>query len=292
MFGMSVRTDLATEVVDFAAMQENEGVSWKERERGKIKISELEILNDVAAHRLGKPLGKYVTLSLPYLAQAVPHDEEQVAILAREIAAMLPQEGTILVIGLGNNDITPDALGPKTVDRILATRHFPAETAKRIGLSNLRSTAALAPGVLGQTGMEAAEIVLSLTAQIKPAAVLAIDALAAKSLDRLGSTVQISNSGISPGSGVQNKRKELSRQTLGVPVIAVGVPTVVDMSTLLQELSDNGQAPTLSEESKSMMVTPREIDLIIERAADILSLAVNKALQPFLSVEEIISLVL
>jgi spore protease len=190
---------------------------------------------------------------------------------------MLPK-GPVLVAGLGNNDITPDAIGPRTVRQVLATRHIGGELARENGFDALRPTAAIAPGVLGQTGMEIAEIIRALAATLKPAAVIAVDALAAGDVSRLGTTIQISSAGISPGSGVMNAREELSEKSLGLPVISVGVPTVID-------------AAALTGSSTPMMITPRDIDLLVGRAGKALSLIINKALQPELSFEEIAYLV-
>lgn len=288
---MSIRTDLAVEAVEFAGEQVPEGVVRSEEERNGVKITRVEVVDEASARQIGKPIGKYVTVSVPSFERAAQNYEDEITAISEEIAAMLPKEGLVLVVGLGNNDITPDALGPKTIDHTLATRHISSEMAKSIGLEGLRSAAAIAPGVLGQTGIETAEIILSLTDKTKPAAVVVIDALASKSIDRLGTTVQISNTGIAPGAGVQNKRKEVNQHTLGMPVIAIGVPTVVDMSTIAHELSGEGQNPLLSAKGETMMVTPREIDVIIEKSARTLSLAINKALQPSLSIEDITALV-
>ena len=196
-----------------------------------------------------------------------------------------------LVVGLGNAQITPDALGPLTVRQILATRHIPAQLAEQTGLSGLRPVAAIAPGVLGQTGIETGEIILSIVRDLSPAAVVAVDALAAGSPERLGCTIQLSDSGISPGSGVLNARKELSRQSLGVPVLSLGIPTVVDGGTLVCGLLGCEDESRVPEEARAMMVTPRDVDALIERGAKHLSLALNAALQPQLSLEEISYLV-
>ncbi len=167
---------------------------------------------------------------------------------------------------------------------IFTTRHIGREMAERLNLPDLLRVSALAPGVSGQTGMETAEIVTALCEQTKPDFVIAIDALAAGSVARLGTTIQLSNTGISPGSGVLNKRKELSRATLGVPVLSIGVPTVVDLNTICQGAQEKGQA------EKSMMVTPREIDTLIEHAAKTIAYALNRTFQPGLSLEEIAAL--
>ncbi len=284
----SFRTDLATEAAQAVSGGFLRGVSEQKEEKNGLKITRTEVTPE-AETAIGKRAGKYVTLEVPSFEHAAENFSDEITALAEELRVLLPKTGTVLVAGLGNNDITPDALGPKTVDRILATRHIPDEVAAQTGLGRLRSIAAIAPGVLGQTGMETYEILASLTGRLNPAAVLVVDALAAKSVERLGKTVQITDTGISPGSGVQNSRKEISDLSLGVPVIAVGVPTVVDMATIVQELS--GKQGIENPQAATMMVTPREIDVMIEKSAKMLALAINRALQPTLTLDEITALV-
>ncbi len=273
---MNFRTDLAMEA---AADEQNlspNDVQQEETRAGEMQVTRLHILSARGEQAVGKPRGKYITASLPPLSDDERQLDEQAQILGRELAALLPPEGTVLVVGLGNRAVTPDALGPATAARVLATRHIRGEFARTAGLADLRPTAVLTPGVLGQTGTESSEIVHGVCREIHPAAVIAIDALAARSMERLGCTVQLCDTGISPGSGVGNNRQPLNKQVLGVPVIGIGVPTVVDAATLVWEMS--GQAP--AQESASMMVTPREIDTVIGRAARLLALAINGALQP------------
>ena len=198
-------------------------------------------------------------------------------------------------MGLGNDNITPDALGPRTIDKIRATRHISAELAKSVGLEGLRMVSALAPGVLGQTGIETGEIIMGVSKSVKPSAVITVDALASRRLSRLGCTVQIADTGVTPGSGVGNARAQINEQTLGVPVIAVGVPTVVDAATLANDLlgdneEDKDLFSKLDGQGADMIVTPREIDLMIDRAAKLLALAINSALQPTLTVEDIMAM--
>ena len=192
----------------------------------------------------------------------------------------------MLVVGLGNRDITPDALGPNAINYILATRHISPELAHEIGLDGLTPVSAVATGVLGQTGLETAEIVGAICKQTRPTAVIVIDALACKSLDRLGKTIQMSNTGICPGSGVQNARKELNRKTLNTTVVSIGVPMVVDLRTIVSEIT--GSSPELQ---SNMMVTPREIDALIEHSSKTIAYSINKCLQPTLDIETIAALV-
>ena len=246
-----------------------------------VQIDSLE-----AAQQLHKPCGKYITIQTPPLWNSLLDPQEEIDAAADSIRQMLPSHGGILVVGLGNSGVTPDALGPQVVGRTLATRHLGDQLARQIGLDSLRKTAAIAPGVMGQTGIETGEIVLALVNFIRPAAVISIDALAAQDYSRLGSTIQIANTGISPGSGVQNSRKELSERTLGVPVISVGVPTVIDGATLAAQFTGQDRGK-IDPEAARAMVTPREVDRMIGHAAKFISLAVNKALYPQLSLEEI-----
>lgn len=281
------RTDLAMERLEIEGSPHLSGIEQREYKKEGIHVSRLKINSKEASVRLQKPLGTYITVDVTPFQSVSVNFEGELDVVAKEVATLLPQEGTILVAGLGNSDITPDAIGPQTAAGVLATRHFSAgETAKV--LPGLRPVAVISPGVLGKTGIETAEIIRSVCDFIQPSAVIAIDALASSHIDRLGCTVQISDTGISPGSGVQNKRKELSRETLGVPVVALGIPTVVDMSTIAEDLTENVLKTSL--EHSGYMVTPREIDVIIKQAAQTLSLAINKALQPMLTIEEIMGL--
>lgn len=290
---MAFRTDLALEAAEQYTDRLPRGVEQSERNENGIVVSTVRILDNEAAELVGKPAGDYVTVCVPEFSGAQELSEEQVEVIANEIRAMLPKDGLVLVVGLGNNDITPDAIGPRTVRQVLATRHISGDFAAQNGLPNLRAAAAIAPGVLGQTGIETAEIIRSLVKDLNPAAIIVIDALAARSASRLGNTVQIANSGISPGSGVMNARKELSKENLGVPVVSIGIPTVVDAATLVSDLLENAKVgfeecrSLFEPDGTCMMITPREIDVLIGRACKTLSLAVNKALQPDMTFEEI-----
>lgn len=287
---MGIRTDLAVERLDGHPLPPDGGVKQEQFTQSGIEVTRVSVLNQEGAQAVGKPIGEYLTVSVSGFRSATADFEKEVEAVAALLRPLLRQteRGTTLVVGLGNRDITPDALGPKAVNYILATRHISQELAANIGLEGLRPVAAIATGVLGQTGIETAEIVAAVVNRLHPACVIVIDALAARSVDRLATTVQLSNTGISPGSGVQNKRQELSEQTLGVPVLSVGVPMVVDMATIAAEFSG---AADLGGKGRDMMVTPREIDLAVEHAAKTVAFAVNRALQPELSLEEIMGLV-
>ena len=287
---MPYRTDLAAE----SAAQISEkmpGLTQREEKFGQISLCTVNITDQAAADATGKPVGEYLTITTPPFHTGLEISEEELCEIARRIGDMLPREGLVLVAGLGNNNITPDAIGPRTIHKILATRHIGAQIKEQAGLEKLRPVAALAPGVLGQTGIETCEIIGAVAGAINPCAVVVIDALAAGNTKRLGCTIQVSNTGISPGSGVMNSRKELSEQTLGLPVVSMGVPTVVDASTMAGDLLPQGELEQLRElfepAGSSMMITPREIDTLVSHACHTLSLTINKALQPDMTLEEI-----
>jgi spore protease len=287
---MQLRTDLALEAREFVDEKE-EGVVVKEEEQDGIKISEIKILNQKAAKKMNKPIGTYITAELAPLTDNLRDGDSKAEYIGKLIEPLLPKEGTILIAGIGNETITPDALGPKSADNILATRHITGELKRSLGLSGLRSVAVLAPGVLGQTGIETGELIKSVVESIKPSAVIAIDALASRSLSRLGCTIQISDAGISPGSGVGNHRLSLNKETTGIPVIGIGIPTVVDAQTLALELIPEAklsyqQKGLVSPRGEQMIVTPREIDLLIERASRLVGMSLNCALHKGLSVED------
>ncbi len=282
-----IRTDLAVESVE-QLKREPSGVKKNQYEKEGVTVTRVEVLNQCSAEKLGKPIGSYVTIDLTPFQSVSSNFEGELSVVAEELQKLLPEQGLILVAGLGNDQITPDAIGPKTASGVLATRHVTDGCNYIEGLSDLRPVAVISPGVLGQTGIETAEFIHSVCDRINPAAVIAVDALASGSIRRLGSTVQLTDTGISPGSGVQNKRKALNREEIGIPVIALGIPTVVDAASVVVRAPAGEQPET--EELSGCMVTPREIDVIIDKAASMLSLAINRALQPDLSVEDILGL--
>ena len=294
---MFFRTDLAMEAEEFSGGG-LEGVQRHATRHGEMTITRITISTQEAAKRLDKPVGTYITIEVPPMTDDFRNQEERIQTAAKEIRSLLPEKGLVLVAGLGNSDITPDDLGPRTANMILATRHISEELARAVGLIGLRPVAVLAPGVLGQTGIETGELLYSIVQRLSPAALMVVDALASRRLDRLGCTLQISDTGISPGSGVGNARPHISRETMGVPVISMGVPTVVDAATLAADLlhcEDDAEEEQVrcrvSPRGEDMMVTPREIDLLIERAAQLTGMAINCALQPGFSVEDLTALV-
>lgn len=278
------RTDLAVEAVSKA-----EGMYAVTTREGDVEWCDVTIDKSIS-HRIGKPVGRYVTANVPPLTDNEQHLESVAKTLGSKLRELLPKKGMVLVVGLGNEALTADALGPRTASMVLATRHIQGEFARSVGLNNLRSTAVLYPNVLGNTGMESEEIVAGVCHQLHPCAVIAVDALAARSVSRLGRTVQLSDAGIAPGSGVGNNRRALNRDTLGIPVIGLGVPTMVDAERLAEELT--GSSCHNATEGTPMMVTPREIDLLIARAARLLAMSIHAALQPQYSPLELLTLAL
>ncbi len=290
---MDFRTDLAVERREICENADSENVAVQTYTRGNVRITRIEIQNEAGARELGKPKGKYITAEIPEFA----HDSElldaRLEVMTGLIRELLPEncEG-VLVAGLGNENITPDALGPKTARGIFATRHIDKALADDLGFPGLREVSSVTFGVLGQTGLETAESIRGIVNTVHPSAVVTVDALAARSLSRLGSTVQLTDTGITPGSGVGNHRARIDGETLGVPVIALGVPTVVDAVTMIRDFTDGDRVRgDLSENAREMMVTPREIDTLIRRAARFLSLAINCALQPQIEPDILLNIV-
>ena len=296
MKDMERRTDLAVEERELLG-EDIRGVEYSDEESGGLKIERLRITTERAGQLLRKPVGTYITAQLPPLTDNIRDTDSRVKALADEIRRLLPVNGLVLVAGLGNVDITPDALGPKTASRVLATRHITGEIARSTGLDRLRAVAVLNTGVTGQTGIETGELLQGVIRNIRPSAMIVIDALASRRLERLGCTVQISDAGISPGAGVGNRRTRIDSTTMGIPVIAVGVPTVVDALTLafdLLDIEDERQSVELSEsispQGRTMVVTPKEIDLLIKRASGLISLSINMALQTDIDTEDLLDL--
>ena len=289
---MQIRTDLALEQRELMTGKATDNVLVRKRRLGAAEITEVEVCNAAGEKELGKPQGKYITVEIPEFA----HDSElldgRLTAMTETLSSLLPKDGAVLVAGLGNPDITPDALGPRTARGVFATRHIDKALAQSLGFSELREVCAVCFGVLGQTGMETAEVLRGMVGTVHPCAVITVDALASRSLSRLGKTVQLTDTGITPGSGIGNSRARIDRETLGVPVIAVGVPTVVDAATLIHDFTD-GQTPheAYAKEAGTMMVTPREVDTLVRRASRFLSLAINCALQPALEPELLLNIV-
>ncbi|RHT75743.1 GPR endopeptidase [Butyricicoccus sp. AM28-25] len=289
---MAFRTDLAVEAIEnhksAAALPH---VRQSDRTLEGFAVHEVRILSEDAAREIGKPQGRYLTLELDALIRreedAFPRACKALSTLLRELLPR-PNDGPVLIAGLGNRMITPDAIGPQTADHVIATRHLIAQSPAIF--ADWRPVSALAPGVLGQTGVETGEVICGVLDRVRPAAVIAVDALAAGRLSRLLRTVQLADTGITPGAGVGNARAALNKETLGVPVIAVGVPTVVDGATLAHEISSQLGQPdceALDDLSQPVMITTRDIDREVADISRMIGYAVNMALHPHLSVADI-----
>ena len=258
----------------------------KQRQEG-YPVTRVDILDGRGEAALGKPQGSYLTIDLTtFWQRKADFFERAVRAVGNQLKTLLPPEGPALVIGLGNDAMTPDAVGPLAVDSVLVTRHLIAAMPKHF--SGFRPVAVQRTGVLGTTGVESAEAVRGLVAEVQPALVIAVDALASRRVGRVCATVQLSDTGIIPGSGVGNHRSALNRETLGVPVFAVGIPTVVDGATLCADLLEGaGNVPDpRSLPGGTLMVTPRDIDQQVRDLAKVVGYGINWALQD-LEIEEI-----
>ena len=312
----TVRTDLALEAREMLTKQVREdipGVLVETSEDEDVLITRVNITTPEAERMMGKAKGSYITLEAPGLRyKNTPLQEKIMNFLAVELAGMvnLPRNATVLVVGLGNWNVTPDALGPRATHKIVVTRHLQEMLSPELK-GGVRAVCAISPGVLGITGMETAEIIQGIVNNIKPNLVIAIDALAAASSQRVITTIQLANTGIHPGSGVGNKRFGLTQASLGVPVVAIGVPTVVHASTIamdtintLQEHAAFGRyfksMANLSDQDRQtivrqvlpdilgdLMVTPKEVDRLIEDIAAVVAGGINQAMHPNIDYENI-----
>lgn len=301
-----IRTDLAMESAGAHGAGELPGVSISSWESGGVTITEVQVETEEGARLIGKPVGHYITLECEGVRNRQPEARSAVSsLLGEELSRLLPEESDapVLIIGLGNRMVTPDALGPLTVDGTLVTRHLYREL-PHLTDRRMSPVCAVAPGVLGVTGIETMEMVHSIIQTVRPRAVIAIDSLSARAVSRVGSTVQLTDTGIQPGSGVGNHRTALTREALGVPVLAIGIPMVIYAATIVRDafeslseddLSENHDAALeqLTEELMQnaigeMIVTPREVDALVADAAAMLASGINRALHPGLSEQDIL----
>ncbi len=312
------RTDLAMEIAQSFSSQSINGLNMEEKDINNIHLTTVKITSQEAEQATGKPSGTYITLESQSLKEnEISSHEQIIKILSSSLISLLnlKENSNILVVGLGNQYVTPDALGPKVISKILVTRHISSQVPEDID-ENVRSVAAISPGVMGITGIETGEIIQGIAEKIKPTHIIAVDALAARSAARINTTIQIADSGVCPGSGVGNKRMELSKKTLGIPVIAIGVPTVVDaatlvndtLNTILNELINQTTKSTalyqllnsmtdddkydlisglLTPSASNLFVTPKEVDSVINRLTNIISNSINIALHPAISSDDI-----
>ena len=319
----SVRTDLAIEARELAQQNAQEadqleGVDVKTKEDPDYFLTHVRIHSEEGSRLMGKPKGDYITLESEKLKENdVECHEKIIKILAENIRSLVKfgEDDCILVAGLGNWNITPDALGPKVVSKILVTRHLQGTLPEEIE-ETVRPVAAVSPGVMGITGIETGEILKGIVDKLQPSLLIAIDALAARRSNRINAAIQMSDTGVAPGAGVGNNRMMLDKESLGIPVIAIGVPTVVDAATLVNDTMDRilgemmqqtekGSAfyqtlQSLEQEEKyqmiadilgpytgNMFVTPKEVDAVVDRLANIIANAVNIAIHPGVTMEDI-----
>ncbi len=301
--GFTPRTDLAAECREAVfedAEADFDGIESKSEEKSGLKIDTTIIKTESGAKKLGKPVGTYITIDVGQIWRYSNEEFESVCdVCAEYLAKLIPKVGSCLLAALGNRAITADSQGPLCAESFIVTRHLKQHSPKLFSELALRETACIVPNVLGNTGVEAANIIKGITEKIKPDFIIAVDSLASRKTARLATTLQLSDAGISPGSGVGNHRKALNRDTLGVPVIAVGIPTVVDAATvgadvlleyfkeqnesLSKETRDHILNSVLSSGSFNYFVTPKNADVISSSAARLIALSINKALNPDLS---------
>jgi len=318
---ISVRTDLAVEAKEIYSAENNgemPGIDVEEYSEDDIKITNVKIVSDVGEKMMGKPKGTYITIDIPEFVHYDGEAMDRVSIVMGKVLKpliKLEDSMTALVVGLGNWNVTPDSIGPKVISKIMVTRHLKELVPDSID-EGVRPVCAISPGVLGITGMETGEIIRGIVEKIKPNLVICIDALASRKMDRVNRTIQIGTSGISPGAGIGNRRMQINQATLGVPVIAIGVPTVVDAATLANDTIDlvldemirtanaggefYNMLKSIDKQEKQKMiteilnpyvgnlvVTPKEIDMVINSLSKIIANGLNIALQPALTLQDI-----
>lgn len=270
------RTDLALDAAEIL-QDENTPLTRQEYISHNIPTYKIIIDNEQSVKALFKPFGTYITFHLSKSWQTTRDEAMNAARALRdELVKMLPESGTVLVVGLGNINITADNLGPRVSHRIIVTRHLKEDMPDNF--NDFHSVCSVSPGVLGLTGIETGEIIRGVFDRISPDAIIAIDALATSVLNRLGNTIQLCDSGITPGSGVGNFRFAINKENFGVPVIAIGMPTVVGADTLIELITDehykiDGNIPDMP-----LVVTPKDIDLISDKAAEVIACGINLAL--------------
>lgn len=316
-----IRTDLAIENKEIyrqRTKEESTGVDIEKDEHDNYIITRVKVLNNTASENLRKPIGNYITVDVPNLDKTDEDLKDEISkVVAKEIKNLgrNKPDSKVLIVGLGNWNITPDALGPKVIDRVLVTRQYFVNYNKESD-ETVANVAAISPGVMGITGIETIEIIKGVVEKIKPDLVIAVDALASRKMGRISTTIQISDTGINPGSGIGNNRGSLDEETLGVPVIAIGVPTVVDAATIVNDTLDliidsliseskvgtefyNLLSDISSEDKYSLIqdvlqpfmaniiVTPTDIDLLIDDLSIIVANGLNMALHPGIDLKDV-----
>lgn len=321
---INVRTDLVVEAKEMYTEEHKDekdidGIEVVEERESDIKVTTVKIKNEGGAKKLGKPQGNYITIDIPNFTAYDGNTMDDVSKVLAEVLGRLVNIGTektALIVGLGNRKVTPDALGPKVTEKIMVTRHLQTVMPEAID-DSVRPVCSIAPGVLGITGIETNEIIKAVVDKVKPDLVICIDALAARRIERVNTTIQIGDTGISPGAGVGNNRMKINEESLGVKVIAIGVPTVVDAVTIANDSIDLVIDSLISEASSGndfykmlksldksekgslirevlsseaigdMIVTPKDIDLVIDSLSKIIANGINMAVQPNMDMEDI-----
>lgn len=316
-----LRTDLAIEnkqIYEDTTSKKSKGVDIDKDEQKNYIVTRVKVLNQTGSENLRKPIGSYITIDVPRLDKADEDLKDEISkVVAKEIKALGKNtpNSKVLIVGLGNWNITPDALGPKVIDRILVTRQYFVNYNKESD-ETVANVAAMSPGVMGITGIETIEIIKGLVEKIKPDLVVAVDALASRKMERISTTIQISDTGINPGSGIGNNRGTLDKEILGIPVIAIGVPTVVDAATIVNDTLDliinslileskkgtefYSLLSEISSEDKysliqdvlhpfmaNVIVTPTNIDALIDDLSIIIANGLNMALHPGIDLKDV-----
>lgn len=316
-----VRTDLAIEareVYQQRSKEEIKDIDVEKEAKENYEVTRVKILNEYGEKRLGKPMGTYITIEVPALKKADQDLKDEISqVMAKELKTLINPNKHIksLIVGLGNWNITPDALGPNVIDKVYVTRHL-FKAYNKTEDDDMTNVSAISPGVMGTTGIETSETIRGIVEKTKPDIVIAIDALASRRMERVSTTIQITDAGISPGSGIGNERKALSKETLGVPVYAIGIPTVVDAATMVNDTMEliiealKNQATkgtdfyTMLEEMESqdkyslikevltpympnVVVTPKEIDELISNLSVIIANGLNIALHHGIDLKDV-----
>ena len=285
---MNIRTDLAVEAREMYVGKEKEvsGISVKENKKGDILITEVEISDESSSKKINKPIGKYTTIESESFKMLSPEFLNESSYVLKDELEKLKEDkeyNNVLIVGLGNAGITSDSLGPRVVSKIMVTRHIKEYMPMHLD-SDIIPVSAVSPGVLGITGIETNDIISAITRKLNPDLIIVIDALASSSPKRISTTIQITDTGINPGSGVSNNRKEISKKSLNTPVIAIGVPTVVDLLSIAKFIYPNIEK---TEIGKDFFVTPKEIDKLIENMSKIIANGINLSLHKNIDLEYI-----
>lgn len=303
---IELRTDLALEAHELYKNKKtdstSEGIEASSYKKGDITVTEIRITDENGEKAIGKPMGSYITLEVPNLLYSSEDYESACRILADELRKIYPVDDNtnVMAVCLGNEDITADALGVKVFKNLMVTRHMKKYIPEHID-SSIRSVSAVAPGVIGTTGIETADMIKGVVSRVKPDVIFAVDSLAARSIDRISTTIQIADTGIAPGAGIGNFTASLNEDTLGVKVIAIGVPTVVDAVTIVKdsidmisEIPDNEWSgiedrieQSISRNIGELIVTPKEIDRVIQKVSKTIANGINLAVHSSLSLEDI-----